>query len=194
VYRSTVDEENFETDLTRDDLERLPKFDDKALHDEQHWRAHLDDHRKSYEAVRERLEKEYKEKWDDGVVQHRLGSTHNITPEASELPAAGGAGEERQVSAADLSPERMTGKFAGTNAPMFNSTPMPEPTRMRPAGTAARAEDAVQGSGMQPRMREEDMGRELPPRFNRFAEAVRSRRVEICGVCSACGDDARRAA
>lgn len=192
VYRSIVDEENFETDLTRNDLERLPKFDDKALDDEHRWQAHLDEHKKNYQPIRERLEKEYKEKWHDGVVQHRHGSTHNVTPEADVSPTPAPA-RERQISAADLTPERLTGKFAGSDAPMFNSAQHSEPIRMRPAGTSARAEDAAQGAGMQPRMWDEDLSRRLPPRFTRFAEAMHSRRLEICGRCSVCAG-ARRVA
>ena len=194
VYRSVVDEENFETDLTRRDLEALPKFDEKALEDEDKWRAHLGEHKGHYDRIRERLEKEYKEKWEEGVVAHRKDSTHMITPEAEEMPAAPAPAREQEISASDLTPQRLTDKFAGSASPMFNSTPMPQPTRMRPAGTAARAEDAVQGAGMTPRMWDEDLSRELPPRFTRFAEALHTRRGEICGGCSICGGSTRRVA
>lgn len=193
VYRSIVDEENFETDLTQRDLQRLPRFDDKALEDEHKWQAHLDQHKKDYDSIRERLEKEYKEKWEEGVVAHRKGSTHMITPEDEPAAPSPGPAREREVTASDLTPQRLADKFAGpgSGSPMFNPTPMPEPTRMRPAGTAARAEDAVQGAGMQPRMWDEDLGRELPPRFTRFAESLHSRRTEICGVCARCGGERR---
>jgi hypothetical protein len=127
------------------------------------------------------------------VVAHRKDSTHLITPDDVPAAPAPAPARERQISASDLTPHRLADKFAGpgTGSPMFNPTPMPEPTRMRPAGTAARAEDAVQGAGMQPRMWDEDLGRELPPRFTRFAEALHSRRGEICGVCSICSSRRR---
>ncbi|HEU5452725.1 MAG TPA: hypothetical protein VFU76_12100, partial [Terriglobales bacterium] len=110
-----------------------------------------------------------------------------------EMPATPAPAREREVNAADLTPQRLTDKFASPGTPMFNSTPVPEPTRMRPAGTAARAEDAVQGAGMTPRMWDEDLSRDLPPRFTRFAEALHTRRGEICGGCPMCGG-ARRVA
>ena len=193
VYRSIVDEDNFETDLTERDLHSLPKFDDKALEDEHKWRSHLEEHRQSYDKIRERLEKEYKAKWEEGVVAHRKDSTHLITPDNEEMPATPAPAREREVNAADLTPQRLTDKFASPGTPMFNSTPVPEPTRMRPAGTAARAEDAVQGAGMTPRMWDEDLSRDLPLRFTRFAEALHTRRGEICGGCPMCGG-ARRVA
>lgn len=193
VYRSVVDEENFETDLTQSDLESLPRFDDKVLEDEHKWRGHLEDHKDRYEKIRERMEKEYKEKWEEGPVSHRKDSTHIITPEPGEMPAVPAPARERELNAADLTPERLTDKFASPGSPMFNSTPLPEPTRMRPAGTAARAEDAAQGAGMTPGSWDENLSRELPPRFTRFAEAIHSRRSEICGGCATCGG-ARRVA
>ncbi|MGB9254293.1 MAG: hypothetical protein WCC25_05595, partial [Candidatus Korobacteraceae bacterium] len=59
------------------------------------------------------------------------GSTHTITPEASELPAGSGSGADDQA----YMPDQLAGKFP-------EASPDSNKLRMRPAGAAAKAEDS----------------------------------------------------
>lgn len=186
VWRSIADDENFETDLTRADLERLPRFDDRDLEDEHKWQAHMKEHDKNLRKRSEKEEEEYKRRWHDGVVQHRHGSTHNITPEASEMPAvSGGTAGNESINAADLTPERISGKFP-SQPPMFTPT-VPGRTGIHPAGTIGHVEDARAGGVLEPRFRDEGFSRRLPPRFTRFENALHTRIREVRGKCNICG-------
>src|SRR5919108_3379717 len=40
LYRSVVDEEDFETDISAAEIDRLPRLDEKMLKDEKKWRGH----------------------------------------------------------------------------------------------------------------------------------------------------------
>src|SRR5437868_4557336 len=104
IYRSIADEDDFETDISAAEIERLPRFDDKMLDDEKNWTKHEEQHRKAWKEQEERLLAEYKEKWHEAPVAHRHGSDRNITPD--EVPGAEPAGRagERIVTGADLTP------------------------------------------------------------------------------------------
>ncbi len=65
---------DFHVSLTKEQVERFPKYEEKELHSEERWRDY---------------EKRYHEVLTDGPVLHREGSTHTITPTPEELPATG---------------------------------------------------------------------------------------------------------
>jgi len=68
------DDLDFHVSLTKEQIERFPKYDEKELHSEERWRDY---------------EKRYHEVLAGGPVLHREGSTHTITPTPEELPASG---------------------------------------------------------------------------------------------------------
>ncbi len=132
LFRAAVDEKAFQSDLTLGQIERLPDFDTRHLHDDRAWR---DFEKRQAEAIKrenERLEKEYEREFHDDPVEHRRGSDHLVTPDASELPPA--SGEPYRVTAEDTTPRRLTGVFTDTG----NTSAK---LRMRPAGTPEQAED-----------------------------------------------------
>ena len=45
IYRTAVDENAFETDLTATELDRLPAFDQKVFESDQSWRSYEQLHR-----------------------------------------------------------------------------------------------------------------------------------------------------
>jgi sporulation protein YlmC with PRC-barrel domain len=114
--------EAFTCDLSRDQIERFPEYKDSIIRNSSDWVAYEKRYRGSFE--------------DSGGILHREGSDHLITPEASEMPAATGD------AGIDATPTRLVDKFSPAD-------PSSGKTRLRPAGTAARAEDSsLPGKGL----------------------------------------------
>jgi sporulation protein YlmC with PRC-barrel domain len=107
--------EDFTCDLSKAQIERFPEYRDSIIRSNADWQAYEDRYRGSYSS--------------EGDVLHREGSDRLITPEASELPPARGDANY------DANPTRLVDKFS-------SAEPTSDKTRLRPAGTAARVEDA----------------------------------------------------
>lgn len=113
---SLRNEGDLKTDLTRDQVQqRFPKYEPNIHQDSQRWDDYDRRHREAYTEA--------------GGVLHREGSPNLITPDPDEMPAASGDIQ------GDFTPDRLAGRFPAT-------APNPTKIRLRPAGTAARAEDA----------------------------------------------------
>jgi sporulation protein YlmC with PRC-barrel domain len=116
IYPHGKDEKDFAIDATKQQIEALPPYDEKAFTSGADWSEQ---------------DKKYRQPWTtSGSVLHKDGSTHTITPEASEMPAGTGSG----VDDSAYTPDRLAGKFPPAEAD-------PSKLRMRPAGAAAKAED-----------------------------------------------------
>jgi sporulation protein YlmC with PRC-barrel domain len=107
--------EDFTCDLSKQQIERFPEYKDSIIRSNADWQAYEDRYRGSFST--------------DGDVLHREGSDHLITPEASELPPSRGEAEF------NATPTRLVDRFS-------SAEPSSDKTRLRPAGTAARVEDA----------------------------------------------------
>ena len=105
----------FAIDASKAHIEALPPYEEDAMRDESRWHDY---------------ERRYRESWASGPVLHKEGSTHTITPEASELPAGSSSGADDQA----YMPDQLAGKFP-------EASPDSNKLRMRPAGAAAKAED-----------------------------------------------------
>lgn len=119
IFARLKHEDDFAVNLTKEQIERFPVYDDKTT--ERH---------KDFRDYEQRYHKEYT---TAGDVMHRDWSTHLLTPEAGEMPAATGS---MDTSGLNVTPNRIADKFGDT-------APDPNKTRMRPAGLAARAEDTA---------------------------------------------------
>ncbi|HEX8925709.1 MAG TPA: PRC-barrel domain-containing protein [Terriglobales bacterium] len=116
------DPRDLRCDFTKQQIERMPAYDEKMTETDTSWGDYEHRYRESVSSA--------------GGVLHREGSDHLITPEADEQPSATGSGD------VDFTPTRLADKF---NTPAGESSKI----RMRPAGTAARAEDgAVSGNAL----------------------------------------------
>jgi sporulation protein YlmC with PRC-barrel domain len=178
AYQKDTDE--FQVDLLKEHIERFPPYDENALHSETDW---------------EEYERRYGEAFHAAPVMHRRGSDRVITPDpeevvgrgqsvhSSQVSAEGGVLEESQmgedpghISEDDLTPARLAGKF-----------PSPQPggskLTMRPAGTAAQAEDAAHLAGVPP-----------AGRWSRFEQLLERNRSDIQSRCSTCCSGDRKAA
>lgn len=118
IFPRPKNEEDFAVNLSKEQIERFPEYDEKSTETDKDFRSYESHYRKEYTTA--------------GDVMHKEGSTHILTPEASELPAT--AGSLEGTEGLNLTPDRIAGKFPDT-APDANKM------RMRPAGLAAKAED-----------------------------------------------------
>jgi sporulation protein YlmC with PRC-barrel domain len=145
-------------DITKQQSQESPRFDEKSLKSEDGWKKYLD---------------EFRRFWEEDPVMHRRGSDRIVTPTPEELRASGniseGEGDAREasgdlgISAAELFPQRITDVFP-------DPTPGAHKVTLRPR-SVTRAEQAA--SGVAP----------LKPRWDAFAEGVRSDRDGIRSEC-----------
>lgn len=118
IFSRPDHEDDFAVNLSKEQIERFPEYDEKAV--------------ERPEAFRDYESRYHKEFASGGGVMHREGSTHIVTPEPEEMPLAYGDEEIREGYR--FTPDRIADKFSDT-------APDPNKTRMRPAGLAAKAED-----------------------------------------------------
>lgn len=127
IFSRPNHESDFAVNLTKDQIERFPEYDEKKTERNEDFRDY---------------EKRYHQQWTtDGDVMHREGSSHILTPEPSEMPAA--TGNLERAEGYNFTPNRIADKFSDT-------APDPNKTRMRPAGLAARAEDTARPGATEP--------------------------------------------
>ncbi len=88
----TRNSEDFAINATKQQIEALPPYDENATSTDAQWNEHDTRQRKA---------------WGSGPVMHKEGSTHSITPEASEMPAGTGSGVDDET----YMPDRLVGKF-----------------------------------------------------------------------------------
>jgi hypothetical protein len=107
LYPSQKHEHDFDLNLTKDQIQNLPAYDEAAVDSDESWRDY---------------EGRYQESWVSGAVQHREGSDHNITPTPSEMPAQPGSIGSTLSSEqnASLSADRVIP--AGTDGVTINNT------------------------------------------------------------------------
>lgn len=179
-------DDDFSINATKKQIEALPKYDENATTTDAGW-ANYD--------------KGQREAWGSGPVMHKEGSTHSITPEASEMPAGTGSGVDDQA----YMPDRLVNKFT-------DATPDPSKIRMRPAGLAAEAEDGrYPGAAREqeiPTLAAEEAEeraveqqrdhltnpddvyvseRDRAQRWSSFENHLRRNRVDITASCRSCG-------
>ncbi len=114
IQQFKINSDEFYVDLTKEQIQMFPEYDEKLHENPEQWRDY---------------ENRYREHWStEGDVLHREMSPNTITPDPDELPGVSG-----DVTG-DFTPERLSPPFTDT-------APEASKLRMRPAGTAARAED-----------------------------------------------------
>src|SRR5512146_1501913 len=180
VQQFKIDSDDFYVDLTKDQVETFPEYDEKLHEDPEQWKDYEDRYRNSWTT--------------EGGVLHREMGPNTITPNPDELPPV------RGDVTGDFTPERLSTTFTDT-APGANKL------RMRPAGTAARAEDTripgtAQGTERagweQDRAAEREADREFAAessgRWRAFEDTLRRNRVDITASCRSCAPAKDRAA
>jgi len=160
-------DDDFQTRLSRADLATLPAFEDSTLRSDADWERY----EKGYDESYRNLMEQYKAEWEEDPVQHRRGSSHDITPEPDEMP--GGTTVAGSVPA-DVTPQRLAGKFP-------DPAPSPSKITMTPA-PAFRAETAAHSATP------------FTSRWVGFEEAVRRDIENIRSSCVTCGQSGQRVA
>jgi hypothetical protein len=190
IYPYTKNADDFAIDATKKQVEALPKFDEDVTTTDAQWNEY---------------NTRYREAWGSGPVMHKEGSTHSITPEASEMPAGTGSGVDDQA----YMPDRLVNKFT-------DAAGDPNKIRMRPSGLAAKAEDgrfpgASTGEDIPTLAAEEAEDRaaanpveaqrdhltnpdnvyvserERAKRWSAFEDHLRKNRVDVTSSCRSCG-------
>ena len=188
---SATDEmDRYYVNLTKEQIEAFPEYNEKLHENNESW----DDY-----------ENRYHESWtESGGILHREGSQNILTPDADEMPPV------RGDIHADVTPTRIAPKFTDT-------TPGSSKIRMRPEGTAARAEDTstpgtalnTERAGWQEASEEvvserdpeatADLSERYPVqdrgrRWRAFEDNLRRNRVDITASCRSCAPAKDKAA
>jgi hypothetical protein len=160
---------DFQTRLSRADMASLPRFDDTSLTSAAEWEKHDSTYQSAYGKLREK----YKDQWEEDPVQHRKGSTHVVTPEASEMPPS--STTTAGSITADVTPQRLAGKFP-------DAAPGASKLEMTPAGMISRDERAAHTAAP------------LSGRWQGFEESIRRDIDDIRRACTTCGKSGQRVA
>jgi len=73
---SAKHEDDFSVDLSKKQIESFPEYKEEDVESEEKWR----DYGKRFQSA-----------WTNGVIQHRKGTDHNITPTPDEMPEQPGS-------------------------------------------------------------------------------------------------------
>src|SRR5690349_22632138 len=73
---SAKHEDDFQVDLTKQQIESFPPYDEDALKDDEKWGDY---------------ERKYRSKWETGPVMHRAETDRNITPTTAQMTKGTGA-------------------------------------------------------------------------------------------------------
>jgi hypothetical protein len=177
VYRTVTDEDSFSSDLTAEDLEHMPAFDEKVLRNDRQWR----DYRKLHEGTlpdRKMVDQEYKREWVEDPVQNRPDApAHDITPTPDEMssnvtPINRGRMDDYVP---DLTPQRLAPVFGATQDDSEKLEMVPQVGHSR--GPAAGYISAGLGA-----------------KWEGFAEQIKRDLHEIRGKCERCEERDSRAA
>jgi sporulation protein YlmC with PRC-barrel domain len=163
VMSNVEGDDHFRVNLTREQIERLPAYDDNVLDSD----SDFNDYEQRYQSAGN---------WTDGTVLHREGTTHTITPTAEEMPP--GAGDAPNVSA-----QR---PFA-MDQPRFGATSYNESSEgaaqlgVGPRTTRTQTDDATRRNvaGDYPDVHVTRKDTEANRRFREFQERLRQERENV---------------
>lgn len=179
VRTALTSDRDFDSDLTRVDIERLPAFDPKMLKHDKEWNDFQELHRNAWKEREKAAKREYKEEWTDDPVEHRKDNVaHTITP--VEVLRANVRPIDRDSQAEDdyvpdLTPQRL--------APIFTNTAQtPDKLNMVPQVQHARgpAADYVTAG--------------LGPKWNGYQEVIRRELPRLRGTCETCAAEDKKVA
>jgi sporulation protein YlmC with PRC-barrel domain len=187
---ATDDNDRYFVDLTKDQIERFPEYNEKLHENDAEWNDY---------------ENRYEESWTTtGGILHKEGSQNILTQDADEMEPV--SSEVRS----DVTPTRIAPKFTDT-------APTSDKTRLRPEGTASRAEDTKlpgtthntehanwQGASAEVTTKLDpdataDLSDSYPAqdrgrRWRAFEDNLRKNRVDITASCHSCSPARDKAA
>jgi hypothetical protein len=177
IRPAVASDRDFDTDLTKANLDRLPAFDEKSLTHDKEWKHYMQLHREAMDLREKAAEREYKKNWEDDPVEHRTENVaHTITP--LEVPVRSNVtriDRRRDDYVPDLTPNRL--------APVFTNTEnTPDKLNMVPnVGHATGPAAGYITAG-------------LGPKWNGYQEMLRRDLPRLRGVCETCERDRKKVA
>jgi len=156
---SAKHEDDFETDLSKQQVESLPPYDESDLESESKWSGY---------------EGRYRSKWVSSPVMHREETDRNITPTTQQM--TGNVESERAEAAAHGRPVSSTrgGSSAGLTQADLDAASS-ETERIVPAGTdSVEIDSTAVGIG---------------GRWDTFQSRLRERRKQAVAACSTCSGE-----
>jgi sporulation protein YlmC with PRC-barrel domain len=172
VRPAVANDRDFETALTKADMDRLPSFDEKSLQHDKEWKHYMQLHRQALEDREKASLREYDRKWEDDPVEHRSDNlAHTITPLEAPAPSnVASIDSKRDDYVPDLTPNRL--------APVFTNTEnTPDKLNMVPkVGHATGPAAGYVSAG-------------LGPKWNGYQEMVRRDLHRLRGACESCERD-----
>jgi len=180
VRTAITSDRDFDSDLTKTDMDHLPAFEEKILKHDEQWKHYIQLHREAIEERQEAAQREYKEAWTDDPVAHRSDNVaHTITPVGPVPPSNVTPIDRGRRNAngyvADLTPKRL--------APIFTNTEnTPDKLNMVPNVGHSRgpAADYVTAG--------------LGPKWNGYQEMIRRELPMLRGTCETCRRNKKKVA
>ncbi len=168
LHSSAKHEDDFQVDLSKEQIEGFPPYDEDSLKNEEQWGDY---------------ERKYRSKWETGPVMHRAETDRNITPTTAQMTKGTGATGPMNAAPVGGTGDDMSFR-SGTSAeasPGFNSGTSTETGPTSHAGversvTPARSNTDLQIEAWGP-------GR----RWTQFQDKLRQRRSDVVSGCSECG-------
>ena len=174
---SAEHEDDFRVDLTKEQIESFPPYEESDVNDEDRWTDY---------------ERRYRSKWETSPVMHRAETDRNITPTTAQMTQGTGAtgpmigespGRESSLNAAGVGRERSADRSAGQR----------EGTGAFSSGTSTESSETAQ-SGVNRSVTpiRTDTSLDIEPsgpgrRWSAFEDKLRQRRSEIVAGCTVCG-------
>ena len=165
---SAAHEDDFRVDLTRQQIESFPPYNESDVQSEGKWGEY---------------ENKYRSKWESDPVMHRAETDRNITPTTAQMTKGTGA-------TGPLNDEPDTAELNSRNLPGRESSSSSSPV---PSGTSTASSMTAQSGinrSVTPIRTDTGLGVEATGpgrRWSSFEDKLRQRRSEIVTGCSVCG-------
>jgi sporulation protein YlmC with PRC-barrel domain len=161
---SSEHEDDYRVDLTKQQIENFPPYNESDLKSDDQWQDYED---------------KYRSKWETGPVMHRAETDRNITPTTAQMTQGTGATGRLNDASTVAQPE------GGINVIPSEGTGLRGPTTQ-----TGPTSDAGVNRSVTPIRTDTSMGIEPQGpgrRWSTFEEKLRARRQEIVTGCAECG-------
>jgi sporulation protein YlmC with PRC-barrel domain len=164
LRESAEHEDDYRVDLTKEQIETFPPYNESDLKSEDKWADY---------------ENKFRSKWETGPVMHRAETDRNITPTTAQMTKDTGATGPLNDASTVAQPQGGINAIPTEGTGLRGPTPQTGPTSdagVNRSVTPIRSDTTL---GMEP----QGPGR----RWSTFEEKLRARRQEIVTGCAECG-------
>lgn len=161
---SAEHEDDYRVDLTKEQIENFPPYNESDLKSSDKWQDYED---------------KYRSKWETGPVMHRAETDRNITPTTAQMTRGTGATGPLNDASTVSQPQGGVNAIPTEGTGLRGPTPQTGPTS-----------DAGVNRSVTPIRSDTDFGIQSQGpdrRWTTFEEKLRARRQEIVSGCGECG-------